>query len=152
MRKLIFLILGLLYTFFPGDFDYIPVLGWFDDALVWYVLYWLFFKSGFFRNFQDFMEGEFPDSEEANDEGPRPGAEEESRRAGTSGSRQPGPRSPHEVLGVSRGASKEEIRHAYRELANKYHPDKVAHLGEEFQKLAEKRFKEIQEAYQTLAG
>lgn len=151
MRRMIFLILGLMYTIFPGDFDYIPIVGWLDDALVWYVLYWLFFKSGFFRNFQDFMEGGFSGSGEANGDGPRPGAEEESRRAGKSGSRQPGPRSPHEVLGVSRGASKEEIRHAYRELANKYHPDKVAHLGEEFQKLAEKRFKEIQEAYQTLA-
>ncbi|MFP4423297.1 MAG: DnaJ domain-containing protein [Desulfococcaceae bacterium] len=152
MRKLIFFVLGMAYTIFPGDFDFIPVLGWIDDALVWYVLYWLFFKSGFFGNVQDFMEGGFPGSEEANGEGPKSGAKEKSRRAGTSRSRQTGPRSPHEVLGVPRGASKEEIRHAYRELANKYHPDKVAHLGDEFQKLAEKRFKEIQEAYQTLAG
>jgi len=35
-------------------------------------------------------------------------------------------------------------------LANKYHPDKVDHLGEEFKKLAEKKFKDIQEAYQKL--
>ena len=54
------------------------------------------------------------------------------------------------MLGVRPGASSEEIKHAYRELANKYHPDKVTHLGEDFQTLAEDRFKEIQEAYQTL--
>jgi DnaJ-class molecular chaperone len=35
-------------------------------------------------------------------------------------------------------------------LAGQYHPDKVSHLGEEFRQLAEKRFKEIQVAYQEL--
>lgn len=150
MRQLIFLLLGLLYTFFPGDFDYIPVLGWFDDALVWYVLYWLFFKSRFFRDF--FMGADFSGFGEEAGQGPRQQSHGEQQRAGTARDASPRPRSPYEVLGVSRGASPEEIRHAYRELANKYHPDKVAHLGDEFQQLAERRFKEIQEAYQTLAG
>lgn len=59
-------------------------------------------------------------------------------------------RSPHEILEVEPGASEEEIRSAYRRLANQYHPDKVAHLGKELQELAELRFKEIQEAYQRL--
>ena len=44
----------------------------------------------------------------------------------------------------------EEIKNAYKQLANKYHPDKVLHLGEEFKKMAEERFKEIQEAYREL--
>ncbi|MBW2144864.1 MAG: DnaJ domain-containing protein, partial [Deltaproteobacteria bacterium] len=39
---------------------------------------------------------------------------------------------------------------AYRRLAGKYHPDRVNHLGEEFKELAERRFKEIQDAYQDL--
>jgi DnaJ like chaperone protein len=56
------------------------------------------------------------------------------------------------VLGIERSASVEEIKHAYRELASKYHPDKLEHLGEEFKVLAEKRFKEIQQAYQELTG
>jgi DnaJ-class molecular chaperone len=54
------------------------------------------------------------------------------------------------VLGVGRNATSEQIKQAYRQLANQYHPDKVIHLGEEFRELAEKRFKEIQEAYQKL--
>jgi DnaJ-domain-containing protein 1 len=57
---------------------------------------------------------------------------------------------PHEILGVSPTASKDEIRTAYRKLANQYHPDKVHHLGTEFQQLAEAKFKAIQEAYQKL--
>lgn len=59
-------------------------------------------------------------------------------------------RSPHEILGVAHNADQEEIRAAYRKLANQYHPDKVAHLGDEFQTLAEQRFKEIQKAYDNL--
>jgi len=54
------------------------------------------------------------------------------------------------VLGVPRDATQEEIKKAYRQLANKYHPDKVEHLGDEFKKLAETRFKEIEAAYREL--
>ena len=57
---------------------------------------------------------------------------------------------PYEILGVSKKASQDQIRNAYKSLAAKYHPDKVSHLGEEFRELAEQRFKEIQEAYQKL--
>jgi DnaJ like chaperone protein len=63
---------------------------------------------------------------------------------------EPRQKDPHAVLGVSRNASPAEIRQAYRELAQRYHPDKVNHLGEEFRELAEKRFKEVQHAYQEL--
>ncbi|MEJ2731283.1 MAG: DnaJ domain-containing protein [Deltaproteobacteria bacterium] len=51
-----------------------------------------------------------------------------------------------------KSASIEEIKHAYRELAAKYHPDKLEYLGEEFRVLAEMRFKEIQQAYQELTA
>lgn len=60
---------------------------------------------------------------------------------------------PHrdfETLGVSRDASPEEIRSAYRELVKKYHPDRVTHLGEEFRELAHRRFLEVQEAYERI--
>jgi hypothetical protein len=61
-----------------------------------------------------------------------------------------GPRDPYSILGVSRQAGQTEIRAAYLKLANQYHPDKVAHLGKEFQEMAEQRFKEIQQAYAHL--
>ena len=57
---------------------------------------------------------------------------------------------PYTILEVDRNATAEEIKKAYRRLVNKYHPDKVVHLGEEFKKLAEKHFKEVQEAYQKI--
>jgi len=52
----------------------------------------------------------------------------------------------YEVLGVSRGASADEIKRAFRKLAAKYHPD--ANPGDHE---AEEKFKEINEAYQTLS-
>lgn len=54
----------------------------------------------------------------------------------------------YEVLGLEPGASFEEIKKAYRELSQKYHPDKVSNLGEEFKKVAEEKMKEINGAYQ----
>jgi curved DNA-binding protein len=51
----------------------------------------------------------------------------------------------YEALGVSRGASQEEIQRAYRTLARRYHPDVNKDPG------AEERFKEVSEAYQVLS-
>ena len=52
----------------------------------------------------------------------------------------------YEVLGISRSASQEEIKKAYRQLARKYHPD--ANSGDE---QAEVKFKEVKEAYDVLS-
>lgn len=54
----------------------------------------------------------------------------------------------HEVLGITAGASAEEIRGAYRNLIGQYHPDKVASMGEEIRLVAERKSKEIIAAYQ----
>lgn len=52
----------------------------------------------------------------------------------------------YQILGVSKSASQAEIKSAYKTLAKKYHPDK--HSGNE---VAEEKFKQINEAYQTLS-
>lgn len=51
------------------------------------------------------------------------------------------------TLGLDKGASGEEIKKAYRKLSMQYHPDKVAHLGDEFRAIAEEKMKEINAAY-----
>ena len=57
---------------------------------------------------------------------------------------------PHAVLGVARGASREEIARAYREQLKRYHPDRVADLGPELQRLAHQKTVDIQRAYAEL--
>lgn len=51
------------------------------------------------------------------------------------------------TLGLDKGASMEEIKKAYRKLSMQYHPDKVAHLGDEFRAIAEAKMKDINAAY-----
>jgi curved DNA-binding protein CbpA len=55
---------------------------------------------------------------------------------------------PYSVLGVSRDASDEDIKKAYRELARKYHPDKYA--GSDLAELAEEKMKEVNSAYEEI--
>jgi len=54
----------------------------------------------------------------------------------------------YEILGLSKGASLDEIKKAYRQLAMKYHPDRAA---SEQKKESEEKFKEISEAYAVLS-
>lgn len=57
------------------------------------------------------------------------------------------PRDPYQTLEVSPDAPLEEIRSRYRELLLRYHPDRVQHLGKEFQELADRRTKELNAAF-----
>ena len=141
--KYIFIILALLYVLSPYDLlpDIVAGWGWLDDAVVLGLLVRFLYlyrkrsqQAGGFRQ-------QFDNAGSAGDES----AGGRQRDAGSKN-----PKDPHDVLGVNPGASQQEIKNAYRRLVSKYHPDKVVHLGDEFQKLAEIRFKEIQQAYQEL--
>lgn len=58
--------------------------------------------------------------------------------------------SAYAILEVDPKASDEELKKAYRRAAMKHHPDRVAHLGEEFQKAAAEKFKKVQEAWERI--
>ncbi len=56
----------------------------------------------------------------------------------------------YQILEIDPSASDEEVKKAYRRMAMKYHPDKVAPLGEEVQKSAQEKFRSVNEAYETI--
>lgn len=122
--RLLLPILGLSYIFCPYDLlpDFFIGLGWIDDLAVLGLLWWYFYV---YRRKRYGYESPYQRSRQSK-------------------------KTPYVVLGVRSDASPEEIKKAYRQLVSKYHPDKVGHLGDEFKELAERRFKEIQSAYNTL--
>ena len=58
--------------------------------------------------------------------------------------------SAYTVLEISPSATDDEVRAAYRRMAMKNHPDKVATLGPEVQKAAAEKFRQVQEAYEAI--
>ena len=143
--KVLLSVLGIAYLVSPYDLfpDFFAGLGWIDDLIVMGVLWWYLYvyrrrRYGYQRQRYG-SEGQrhraFGKSQGGSEEEKSTDREE---------------KDPYRVLKVSRQASQKEIREAYLELANQYHPDKVLHLGEEFKQLAENRFKEIQSAYEAL--
>ena len=58
--------------------------------------------------------------------------------------------SAYKILGVDASASDEEVKKAYREMAKKNHPDLVSNLGDEVRQAAEKKFQEINAAYEAI--
>ncbi len=138
------LIVGAV-VYFLLPFDLIPdlfgILGRIDDLAMMALLVW------YYRNHvKQFVATGF-------------GHEEAGDSAGT-GSRQntaAQPKHPktfdaYEVLGITHSASSDAIKAAYRARMKEYHPDKVAHLGEELQTLAHEKSQEIQRAYRQLQG
>ena len=55
--------------------------------------------------------------------------------------------SAYKILEIDASASDGQVKKAYRKMAVKYHPDKVAHLGKEIQKTATEKFKAVNDAY-----
>jgi DnaJ-domain-containing protein 1 len=59
----------------------------------------------------------------------------------------PAARDPWKLLGIAPGTPKDEAKRAFRALVTQYHPDKVAHMAPEFRELAERKTREILEAW-----
>ncbi|MBQ2274516.1 MAG: DnaJ domain-containing protein, partial [Clostridia bacterium] len=57
-------------------------------------------------------------------------------------------KNPYEVLGISRNATDEEVKKAYREMARKYHPDN--YVDNPIADLAEEKMQEINDAYDKI--
>ena len=142
MLRILIIIMALAYLLWPLDLapDMAIGWGWLDDIIILFLI-WRFFLKGklplfeqqkSFRRYQQQQESQ------------------QQSHANSGAASQNAPKDPYAVLGIEPKASIEDIKKAYKTLANKYHPDKVQHLGDEFKALAETRFKDIQEAYQTL--
>jgi len=148
MWKIIVIILVLLYVLNPYDLlpDMMIGWGWLDDLLVLGFLWRYFYiqkkkREAFQKHYQS-SQNTFKYGKKTTDEN--------NSRSNTNARESFMQRDPYKILGIEGGASQEDIKKAYRQLAGKYHPDKLEHLGDEFKELAEKRFKEIQQAYEEL--
>lgn len=58
--------------------------------------------------------------------------------------------SDYKILEISKNATEEEVKKAYRKMAVKYHPDKVSHMGEEYKKSATEKFQKTKDAYENI--
>lgn len=58
--------------------------------------------------------------------------------------------SAYKILEIEPSATNEEVKKAYREMAKKYHPDKVSHLGDDVKKNAEAKFTSLNTAYEAI--
>ncbi len=58
--------------------------------------------------------------------------------------------SNYKILEIDPSATDDEVKKAYRKMAIKYHPDKVATLGADVQKAAEEKFKAVNQAYEAI--
>jgi DnaJ like chaperone protein len=56
----------------------------------------------------------------------------------------------YKILEIEKSADDAEVKKAYRAMAMKYHPDKVQHLGSEYEKDAQEKFRKINEAYEQI--
>ncbi len=56
----------------------------------------------------------------------------------------------YRILEIKASVSNDEVKKAYRKMANKYHPDKVAYLGEDIRKAAGEKFRKVKNAYDTV--
>jgi uncharacterized membrane protein YkvA (DUF1232 family) len=133
------ILLAVLYLVFPRDLipDFFGRgLGLIDDLLLVALLTYFYRKR-----LRDHAARSSRES---------PNGDSQKRASREQAATSAGPPDPYEVLGVPSSASAEAIQAAYKARMQKYHPDKVAHLGEELQELAHHKALEIQEAYRRV--
>ncbi len=58
--------------------------------------------------------------------------------------------SAYQILEINKDASDDEVKKAYRKMAVKHHPDKVAYLGDDIRKKAKEKFQKLHEAYESI--
>lgn len=139
------LLAWIVYLILPYDIfpDFFLGPGWMDDLILLGLAYY-FSRKGVFG------------SKEATGQNQGTGTQDgpSGRRAGNRTADERTAKNtfknPYKILGINPGADLQTIKKAYHHMAAKYHPDKVSHLGEEFQQLAKEKFQEIQWAYETL--
>ncbi|MFB0508141.1 MAG: DnaJ domain-containing protein [Thermodesulfobacteriota bacterium] len=148
LRRALPLILVLLYILSPLDLvpDFLVGPGWVDDLLLIGALIWFLTArrpgespGDFYRRYRRYKR---PSSGQG--EGRYEGQRD---RDASSGHEE---EDPFKILGIEPGASPDEIKAAYRRAVTKYHPDKVTHLGKEFQEMAHRKLLAIRRAYEAL--
>jgi len=149
MWTILLIILAVLYILSPFDIlpDWVIGLGWLDDAVILGFLLRYFYNR---KKNREAFQKYYQNSNNTDNGGNRTAGHDQSGRSSPGANSSSSPWDPYQILGIERGASQEKIKKAFRQLAGKYHPDKVEYLGDEFRALAERRFKEIQRAYEEL--
>ena len=130
------IILALVYFVFPLDLvpDIFGPFGRFDDLVIFGLALWRVMKDR---------------QERAKEQQRASGARQQRSNAHVSPTEKK--LDPYTTFNLSPNASQAEIDARYKELAKDYHPDRVAHLGEDLRKVAHEKMIEIQRAYDHLS-
>jgi uncharacterized membrane protein YkvA (DUF1232 family) len=132
------LILALVYFVFPLDLipDIFGPFGRLDDLIIFGLAMWRVLKD---RN------------ERAKEHHQANGARHQQQEPNSEKQNSQKISDPYALFKLSREASQAEIDGRYKELAKDYHPDRVAHLGEDLRQVAHEKMIEIQKAYEVLS-
>ncbi|MEY4667816.1 MAG: hypothetical protein RL518_515 [Pseudomonadota bacterium] len=132
------LILALVYFVFPLDLipDIFGPFGRFDDLIIFGLALWRVLKDRRERA---------ASQHRANGAGQGQGTDTPGHKHTTK------PADPYALFKLSPKATQAEVDERYKELVKDYHPDRVAHLGEDLRKVAHEKMIEIQQAYEFLS-
>ena len=128
--KYLFIVIGVLYFLLPFDLDMIGPLGRIDDLLLAYLL-WSKYKQ---MKAEDRRKSPTTDGTMTKVEGVSENSSPD----------------PYALLGLQQGASPAEITRAYERVAKQYQPEKLTHLSEVHKKDAERKRRQLKEAFQQL--